>query len=159
MRNVVRSLIAITLVACNRDVPTGNGNTMTTGNGPALTVVVGTRVAADSNGAAVLQVVASFRNETAIHLVLVQCPLFVLLIPDPSGVHPGRLDSSMACPAGSPMLDMAPGDSTTQMRTLTAEMLAPYAAGQYALNTAITTKTALYGPPVIEISLPLAAAP
>ena len=158
MRSVSSLFIAFTLLGCNRDVPLGTNN-MTNGAGPALTVVVGTHVAADANGAAVLQVAASFKNATTVHILLGGCPLFVQLIPDPSGVGIGNLDASMACPAGSPTLDMAPGDSTVQLTELTAAMLASYAPGTYSLNTAVTSSTGLYGPPVIEVSLPLAPAP
>jgi len=63
----------------------------------------------------------------------------------------------MACPSGSPTLDMAPGDSTMQSRVLSAGTLATYAPGQYSAGIVVTSTTGLSGLPLGEVLLPLSA--
>ena len=156
MRHTLPVVLLVGALACAGDRLT-NDNMMRAGEGPAFTVVVGTRVIADTGGALALEAFASIKNETTVHLGLVQCQPHVELVSDPTSQHPGSLDGSMACPSGSPTLDMAPGDSTMQSRVLSAATLAAYAPGQYSAGIVVTSTTGLSGLPLGEVLLPLSA--
>jgi hypothetical protein len=155
MRTSWLALLLIGAWACANDGLTSTDGEHRVGNGPALGANVGVRVITDSSGAQALYAFAAITNETTVHLGLAQCPLRVELFPDPTGEHPGRLDGTMACPSGSPVLDMAPGDSTMQSLVLTRDSLAAFASGQYNVEIVLTSSSALWGSPAGDIQLPL----
>ncbi len=158
MRTVIRVLVAVELLACTGETPTG----MLTLAPPTLSVTATTHVLPVVNSTPELQVSASLRNGTKLRIgvaVGTQCPLLVQLSPDPTGEPAGSLDASMACPPGGSTLELAPGDTAVLTRVLGADTLASYAAGLYGVNVAVTTSTGLLGVWAGAVQLPLTTSP
>src|SRR2546430_14157232 len=144
MRTVIRVLVAVELLACTGETPTG----MLTLAPPTLSVTATTHVLPVVNSTPQLQVSASLRNGTKLRIgvaVGTPWPPLVQLSPDPPGEPAGSLDASMACPPGGSTLELAPGDTAVLTRVLGADTLASYAAGLYGVNVAVTTSTGLLG--------------
>src|SRR5438132_1258474 len=92
MRTVIRVLVAVELLACTGETPTG----MLTLAPPTLSVTATTHVLPVVNSTPELQVSASLRNGTKLRIgvaVGTQCPLLVQLSPDPTGEPAGSLDA------------------------------------------------------------------
>lgn len=158
MRNAMPLLVALGLLACKGQTPTGEDDSGLRLPPPTLFVSATTRVLPVVGGAADLQVAAVLRNATMSHIQVAvgpQCPLFVRLFPDSTGEYSGSLDQSMACLPGGPTLDLAPGDTTVLTRVLRAGTLASFAQGKYGVNVAVTSSTALIGVWAGAIQLPL----
>jgi hypothetical protein len=156
MRNEVKVLVTLGLLACTGRAPTENSYWGTAP--PTLTVTATTRVLPVAGGAPDLEISALLRNSTVSHIqvaVGAQCPLFVRIFPDPTGENSGSLDLSMACAQGGPTLDLAPGDTAVLTRVLRADSLASFAQGTYGINVAITTTTDLMGVWAGAVHLPL----
>jgi hypothetical protein len=159
MRSVIRAVVALDLLACTGNTPTGSMLTLAP---PTLSVSAATHVLPATSGTPELQVSASLRNGTKIRIgvaVGTECPLFVQLSPDPTGQPAGSLDASMACPPGGSVLELAPGDTAVLTRVLGADTLAAYAAGLYGVNVAVTTSTGLLGVWAGAVQLPLTTSP
>jgi hypothetical protein len=156
MRNEVKVLVTLGLLACTGRAPTENGYKRTAP--PTLTVTATTRVLPVASGAPDLEISASLRNSTSSHIqvaVGAQCPLFVQIFPDPTGEQSGSINLSMACAQGGPTLDLAPGDTAVLTRVFRAVTLASFAAGTYGVNVAITSTTGLMGVWAGAVHLPL----
>ena len=158
MRYPIRFLVALVLVACAGETPTEMHRLAP----PTLYVSAASRVVSETDSVLALEVSATLRNETGVHIqvrVGPTCPLFVRLFWNPTGEPAGHLSSSMACPRGGPTLDLAPGDTTVLRRILGAATLATYAPGTYGVNVAVTTSTGLLGAWAGAVQLPLATPP
>jgi hypothetical protein len=158
MRYPIRFLVALVLVACAGETPTE----MRRPAPPTLSVSATTRVIAETDSSLALEVSATLRNGTGVHIqvsVGPTCPLFVRLLWNPTGEFANYTSSSMACPRGGPTLDLAPGDTTVLTRMLGADTLATFAPGTYGVNVAVTTSTGLLGVWAGAVQLPLATPP
>src|SRR5437764_12690866 len=97
MRTVIRVLVAVELLACTGETPTG----MLTLAPPTLSVTATTHVLPVVNSTPELQVSASLRNRTKLRIGVpagTQCPLPAQLSPDPTGDPARSPDSTMANP-------------------------------------------------------------
>jgi hypothetical protein len=153
MRILSVLLVVFIVTACGRE-PTA----LRTPAPPTLRIT-GTNRVVSVAGVPHLEVSASLRNPTTIHIrvsVGEQCPLFVQLYPDTTGEPAGRLNPSMACPPSAPTRDLAPGDTALLIRVLGGDSLASLAPGNYGVNIAVTTSTALIGKWAGFVQLPLA---
>jgi hypothetical protein len=161
MRNAVRVLVALGVMACTSQAPTQGDSGLRLAP-PTLSVSATTRVVASTAGGAPrLEVSAVLRNATGSHIrvaVGARCPLFVRLVPDSTGEPLGSLDAGMACAPGGPTLDVGPGDTAVLTRALGADSLATFAPGTYGVNVAVTTSTALVGVWAGAVQLPLGSA-
>jgi hypothetical protein len=129
---------------------------------PSLSITATSRVVMSAAGESELEVSASLQNFTKTHISVAvgpQCPLFVKIFANPSGERMVTTNSSMACPAGGPMVDVAPGTTTVLTRVVPASTLSSFAPGTYGVNVAVTTSTSLVGTWAGAIELPLSSAP
>jgi hypothetical protein len=157
MRYTVIALVTFSLIACSSEVPTENDSGLRLPP-PTLSVTVSSRPISNGRGEMDLEVSALLRNSTKSHIQLVngaRCPLFVRIFPDPTGESSGSLDPSMACPSGLPTFDLGPGDTAVLTRLLPADMLRPFAPGQYGINVVVTTTTGVSGTWGGTVLLPL----
>ena len=158
VRNAIRLLVAIELLACTGQAPTQ----MNRLSPPTLSISATTQVLSVAGGAPDLEVSASLRNAAQSRIrvaVGAQCPLFVRVFPDPRGEYAGSLDASTACPPGASTLELAPGETTVLTRVLDADTLASFAPGTYGVNVAVTTSPGLIGVWAGPVQLPLASSP
>ena len=157
MRITLGVLVGLVSLGCNAEAPTQNGmeNRLAP---PTLSLTATSRPISNANGGQDLEVSALLRNSTKTHIGVATgalCPLFVRIFPDPTGEPSGSLDLSMACPSGSATVDLAPTDTLVLTRVLPADSLASFAPGNYGVNVAITTSTAVMGGWAGAILLPL----
>jgi hypothetical protein len=157
MHKTLGILVALASLACNAEAPTQNGmeNRLAP---PTLSLTAISRPISNASGGQDLEVSALLRNSTKTHIVVATgavCPLFVRIFPDPTGEPSGSLDLSMACPSGSATVDLAPTDTLVLTRVVSADSLASFAPGNYGVNVAITTSTAVMGGWAGAILLPL----
>lgn len=153
MRTLSVLLAVLIVTACGRE-PTA----FRTAAPPTLRIT-GTNRVVSVAGVPQLEVSASLRNPTTIHIKVAvgeQCPLFVRLYQDTTGEPAGSLNPSMACPPSAPTRDLAPGDTAVLIRVLRGDSLASLAPGTYGINIAVTTSTALMGTWGGFVQLPLA---
>lgn len=155
MRKPLRMLGILVLFACS-----DRGLTQIHRRGAPETLSVdGSVRAIGATGAAPeLEVAASLRNETHSRIQVAvgeRCPLFVRIYPDPTGEAADSLSGSWACAPGGPTLDLAPGDTAVLTRVFSADTLATFAPGRYAVSVAVTTNTYLIGVRAGTVQLPL----
>lgn len=131
--------------------------------GPPLPQVTATtRILGGSDPA--VEVEAIVRNPTGKHILMptsAVCPLYVRIFPDSSGQEQGAVGPSMECSIQrtTPLLDLAPGDSTRLSRTIPSDSLASYPRGTYGVNVAITIVSGVIGVWAGAIRLPLTSVP
>ena len=161
MRNAMRWLVAVGLSACADQGPRLEDSRLRLA--PAsLWITAKSRVLASGAEEPELEVSASLQNFTDTHIRVAvgpQCPMFVRVFPNPTGERIVSTSASMACPAGGPTVDVAPGTTIVLTRTLSADTLASFAPGTYGVNVAVTTSTSLIGTWAGTVELPLSGAP
>jgi hypothetical protein len=158
MRNRIRLLVALSLLACAGPAPTQLDQDRFPP--PTLSVSATTQVISAAGGAPELEVSAVLRNRTRVGIqvaVGAQCPLYVRLFPDPTGEYADSLSASMACAPGGPTLALGPGDTAVLTRVFGADTLTSFPPGTYGVNVAVTTSTALTGVWAGAVELPLAS--
>jgi len=158
MRRFLVLLSVAGVVGCSEPMrATGCGNNPypCPPTGAGLTVVWGSTQGNDARGRATLNVWMSIKNETEQHLGLTQCTPRVELYATTNGQQIGAVSGSMACPAGSSVLDLAPGDSTMQSHLLSADTLATFAPGEWSVEVVLTSTNRVTSYPVGVFTLPL----
>jgi hypothetical protein len=161
MREVFCSVALIVLAACSGDSLSAV-DTQNRLPPPVPRIDASSRVTSDAGGVPVLEVSAILRNPTTTVFKVAtgpNCPLFVQLYPAPTGQYVGQLNGSMACSPSSPTFDLAPNDSVILTRTFRSDSLATYAPGNYGINVAVTTTTAVIGKMAGNVILPLSSVP
>jgi hypothetical protein len=148
VRNPIPLLVALSLLACKGEAPTQDLAHLV----PGPTVDASMRVISDASGSLALEVSAFLRNVMKTHIQIARCPSFARIPREGESLD---LGASTVCPPGSPTQDLAPGDTTTLTRVFSADTLAPYAPGTYAVWVVLTCSVAWEGKWVGTIQLPL----
>jgi hypothetical protein len=159
MERASRCLLATGIVVCAGQVD-AQGASRGRLSPWTLTVTASTRVLSETDSAPSLEVSTLLENRTPIHIRVVtgaQCPLFVQVVPNPTGELAFSTASRMRCKTGR-ALDLAPGKRTTLRRVLRADTLAHFPPGRYGVSAVVTTGTDLIGAWAGSVELPLRSA-